>query len=71
VESKNKASGLAIFLIAFCLLVSIAGAFSLEQIMPHLAGWQAGAYAAAAGIFIALTAVILTQILSFFATDRS
>ncbi len=68
-ESKNKAGGLALFLIAFCVLVSIAGAFSLQQIMPHLAGWQAGAYAAAAGIFIALTIVIVTQILSFFATE--
>ncbi len=68
-ESKNKASGVAIFLIAFSVLTSIAGAFTLDQIMPHLKGWQAGAYAAAAGVFIALTAVILTQILSFFATD--
>jgi hypothetical protein len=69
VESKNKVSGVAIFLIAFSVLTSIAGAFSLEQIIPHLKGWQAGAYAGAAGIFIALTAVILVQILSFFATE--
>ncbi len=68
-ESKNQANGLAILLIAFCVLASVAGAFSLEEILPNLHGWQAGAYAAAAGIFIALTAVILTQILSFFATE--
>ncbi len=68
-ESKNQANGLAILLIVFCILVSILGALSLQQIMPHLAGWQAGAYAAAAGIFIALTLIIVTQILSFFASE--
>jgi hypothetical protein len=68
-ESKNRVNGSAIFLIAFSVLTSIAGAFSLQQLVPHLNRWQVACYAIAAGVFIALTAVILTQILKFFSAE--
>jgi hypothetical protein len=69
VESNNKANGTAIILIAFSILTSIAGAFSLTHLLPLLNRWQIAGYAIVAGIFIAVTAVILTQILRFFAAE--
>lgn len=65
-ESKNKAGGIAIILAAFCIFASVAGAFSLQAILPQLNKWQKGGYAIAAGIFIAFAAVVVNQIISFF-----
>jgi hypothetical protein len=68
-ESSKKVNGTALLLIAFTMLASIAGAFSLKQIIPHLNKWQIGGYAIAAGVFIALTTVIIMQIISFFSAE--
>lgn len=68
-ESKNKANGTAIILLAFSFLATVAGAFSLEQLAPHLNKWQVGGYAVVAGVFIALAAVIIAQILAFFRAE--
>ena len=68
-ESKNTANGTAFILVAFTLLAAIAGAFSLEQIIPHLNRWQIASYAIVAGIFIAVSDIILVQILKFFTAE--
>ncbi len=63
------ANGTALILVAFTLLAAIAGAFSLEQIIPHLNRWQIVSYAIVAGVFIAASDVILMQILKFFSAE--
>ncbi len=70
-ESKKEVGGVAIVLAAFCILASVLGAISLEEIISHLNKWQKGGYAIAAGVFIAMSAVILNQILSFFQNEKS
>jgi hypothetical protein len=68
-ETGKKANGTALILIAVSILTSIAGAFSLTHLVPDLNKWQAGGYVIVAGVFIALTTVILMQILTFFSEE--
>ena len=68
-ESKNQASGVAFVLGALCIVASIAGAFSLQEIVLQINKWQKVGYAAVAGVFIALAVVILNQVISFFSHE--
>ncbi len=68
-EHKHKISGIVFILVAVCILGSVAASLSLREIIPHLNRWQKGGYAIVGGIFIALSAVILNEILSFFQSE--
>lgn len=68
-EKKHRAGSVTFVLIAVCILGSIAASFSLQEILPHLNKWQKGGYAIVGGIFIAMAAVILNEMLAFFQNE--
>ena len=68
-KHKQRVSGVAFILIAVCILGSVAAALSLQEILPHLNRWQKGGYAIVAGIFIAMAAVIVNEMLAFFQNE--
>ncbi len=49
-----------------CVIMAVAGGLSMLHIISRLNGWQAAGYALAGGICIAIFAVILNEIFSFF-----
>jgi hypothetical protein len=63
---KNEVGGTAFILAAICIIGSIAASLSLQELVSHLNKWQKGGYAIVGGIFIAVTVVIVNQMLSFF-----
>ena len=65
-EPKNRDSWVSIVAIFFTLLAALGGGFSLQAMMPHIHTWQAPIYAIVGGIFIAISDVILIQVLSSF-----
>lgn len=69
VRPKNEASGISLVVGVVCIVLAAVGAASLHNILPHLNGWQAAAYAIVGGIFIALIGVIINSILLFFLDD--
>jgi len=69
VKPKNEASLKSLIVGAVCIIMGAAAGISLHEIVSRLSGWQAVGYVLVSGIFIALTAVILDQILSFFLDD--
>ena len=68
-EAKREANLLSLIVGAVAIIMGAAAGISLHNIISHLNGWQAAGYMLVAGIFIALVAVILNQILSFFYDD--
>ena len=66
---KNEASGISLIVGVVCIVLAAVGAASLHNILPHINGWQAAAYAIVGGIFIGLIGVILNSILLFFLDD--
>jgi hypothetical protein len=68
-EKKHRVGSVAFILFLVCIVGSIAASFSLREILPHLNKWQKGGYAIVGGIFIAMAAVILNEMLSFFQND--
>jgi len=69
VKSKNEANLSALIVGAVCIVMGAAAGISLHEIVSRLSGWQDLGYVLVAGVFIALTAAILNQILSFFFDD--
>jgi len=69
VRPKNEASGISLIVGVVCIVLAAVGAASLHNILPHIDGWQAAAYAIVGGIFIAVIGVILNSILLFFLDD--
>lgn len=63
---KNEANLTSLIIGAVCIIMGTAAGISMREIVSRLNGWQDAGYVLAAGIFIALTAAILNQILSFF-----
>ncbi len=68
-EEKNRVSGVTLILIAVCILGSVAASLTAHEIIPRLNRWQAGGYAIVGGIFIAIAAVIVNEILTFFRSE--
>ncbi len=68
-KSKNEANLSALIVGAVCIVMGAAAGISLHEIVSRLSGWQDLGYVLVAGVFIALTAAILNQILSFFFDD--
>ncbi len=68
-EKKHRISSVTFILLAVCILGSVAASFSLQEILPHLNKWQKVGYAIVGGIFIAMAAVILNEMLSFFQNE--
>ena len=65
--NRNKEANFkAIIVSAICIIMAAAGSLSMLRIISRLNGWQAAGYALVGGIFIALFAVILIKIFSFF-----
>lgn len=62
-KSENDLGKESIIVMFFCLLASLGAGFSLKGIVPGISGWQALAFAVGAGIFIAISAVLLYQLL--------
>jgi len=69
VNPKKEANAISLVIGAVIIIMGAAASVSLHRILSHLNAWQAAAYALVAGIFIALVAVILNEILSFFYDD--
>lgn len=65
-ESYNRDSWVSLVAILFTVLAALGGGFSLQAMMPHIHMWQAPIYAVVGGIFIAISDVILVQVLSSF-----
>lgn len=68
-KTKNEANFTSLIVGGVCILMGAAAGISLHEIVSRLSGWQDAGYVLVAGIFIALTAAILNQILSFFFDD--
>lgn len=68
-EQKHRISSVAFILFAVCILGSVAASVSLQDILPHLNKWQKGGYAIVGGIFIAMAAVIVNELLAFFQSE--
>lgn len=68
-EKKHRVSSVTFILLLVCILGSIAASFSLQEILPHLNKWQKGGYAIVGGIFIAMAAVIVNEMLAFFQNE--
>ena len=68
-EKKHKAGSVTFILFLVCILGSIAASLSVLEILPHLNKWQKGGYAIVGGIFIAMAAVIVNEMLSFFQNE--
>ena len=68
-EQKNRVSSVTFILIAVCILGSVAASISIQEILPHLNKWQKAGYAIVGGIFIAMAAVIVNEMLSFFQNE--
>jgi len=69
VKPKNEANLASLIVGAVCIIMGAAAGISLHEIVSRLSGWQDIGYVLVVGIFIALTAAILNQILSFFFDD--
>ena len=65
-ENKRSISGIVFILLGICIVGSVAGSLSLQEIIHHQNKWQSGGYAIVGGIFIALAVVIVNEILGFF-----
>lgn len=68
-ESKNRDSWVSIVVLIFTLAAALGGGFSLRNMLPHIQAWQAPVYAIVGGIFIAVSDVILVQVLSSFQSE--
>lgn len=68
-EKKHKVGSVTIILFLVCILGAIAASISVQEILPHLNRWQKGGYAIVGGIFIAMAAVIVNEMLSFFQNE--
>ncbi len=69
VKPKKEANLTSLIVGVVCIIMGVAAGISLHEIASRLSGWQDAGYVLVAGIFIALTAAILNQILSFFFDD--
>ncbi len=65
-NQEKEADLTSIIVGVVCIVMATAGGLSMLHIISHLDGWQAAGYALVGGICIALFAVILIKILSFF-----
>ena len=63
-ETRKDLGWTPFIIMFFGLLAGVCGGLSLSISTEHLNGWQAGAYALVAGVFIGLATIILYQILS-------
>lgn len=59
----------SIIVAAVCIGMAVAGGLSMHHLISSLNGWQAAGYALIGGLFIALSAVIINKIISFFCGD--
>lgn len=66
-ESKNNFSWLTVVLLAaFCILGSFGTGISARGLAEHHGGWSLALFGVSTGIFIALSVVLLKQILAYF-----
>ncbi len=65
-EKKQSISGIVFILLGICIVGSVAGSLSIQELVHHQNKWQSGGYAIVGGIFIALATVIVNEILKFF-----
>lgn len=63
-EQKDDLGWRSITVTVFCLLASVGAGFSIKNIVSHIGGWQAFAYAFGVGIFVAISAIFLYLALS-------
>ncbi len=68
-EKKHRVGSVTFILFLVCILGSIAASVSILEILPHLNKWQKGGYAIVGGIFIAMAAVIVNEMLTFFQSE--
>lgn len=68
-ESKNRDNWVSIVVLVFTLAAALGGGFSLSKMIPHIHEWQVPLYGIVGGIFIALSDVVLVQILSSFQSE--
>ncbi len=68
-EQNRRADLKALIVGAVCIIMAAAGGIGMYHMISRLNGWQAAGYALVEGIFIALVAAIVNQILSFFSGE--
>ena len=62
-ESKSSLNWVTIVVGLFCLLGSFGAGRNIQWLIHRINGFQAVGYALVGGIFIAISAVVLTQVL--------
>ncbi len=63
----NKEANLTSIIVSIvCIIMAVSGGFSMLHIISRLNGWQAAGYVLVGGICIALFAVMINKIISFF-----
>jgi hypothetical protein len=62
--SKNSLNWVTIVGGLFCILGSFGAGLSIRGIVQHINGFQAVGYVLVGGIFIAISALVITQVLS-------
>lgn len=63
-EQESDVSVRTIIVTVFCIVAGLGAGYSLKSIVAHASGWQDLAYSVGAGLFIALSAVVLNYVLS-------
>jgi hypothetical protein len=70
VGSKNDFNWMTVILLAaFCILGSFGGGVSIRGLVEHHSGWGAAGLGVSAGIFIAISAVLIKQVLASLQDD--
>ncbi len=67
--SKKEANFTSLIVGAVVIIMGVLSGITLHKFVSGLNGWQAMGYALISGVFIALTAAIINEILSFFYDD--
>jgi hypothetical protein len=65
-EQKDEPGFRSVIVTLFCLAASLGAGFSIQKIVDALTGWQVLLYGLGAGIFIAISVLVLNQALSAF-----
>ena len=70
--SKNDFNWMTVILLAaFCIFGSFGGGISIRGLVEHHSAWAIAGFGVAAGIFIAISVVLIKQVLAFLQDDRT
>lgn len=65
-EEKHEPGCPSVVVTLFCLVASLGAGFSIQKVVGGLTGLQVLLYGLGAGVFIVISALVLSQVLSAF-----